>query len=163
MVPNDLRENPPAPAGRATEVLTAFLKLGLLSFGGPVAHVGYFHAEFVNRRRWLDDESFTDLVALCQFLPGPASSQLGFSLGLMRAGYLGGLAAWTGFTLPSAILMVLAARVADIATGPLAVGVIHGLKLRCALWHKRSGQWRVRCVRTGNAPRWRWRPGSSCW
>lgn len=129
MVPGDLRENLPAPAGRAREVLTAFLKLGVLSFGGPVAHIGYFHAEFVDRRRWLDDESFTDLVALCQFLPGPASSQLGFSLGLMRAGYLGGLAAWTGFTLPSAILMVLAARVAKIAIGPSALGVIHGLKL----------------------------------
>src|SRR5665213_3663331 len=88
------------------EVLRAFLKLGLSSFGGPIAHLGYFREEFVVRRRWLDDATYTDLVALCQFLPGPASSQVGFSIGLMRAGYRGGLAAWTGFTLPSAIALV---------------------------------------------------------
>src|SRR5271167_433951 len=84
------------------EVLLAFLKLGLISFGGPVAHIGYFRDEFVTRRGWLDDPTYTDLVALCQFLPGPASSQVGFSIGLKRAGYFGGLAAWAGFTLPSA-------------------------------------------------------------
>ena len=84
-----------------------FFKLGVTSFGGPIAHIGYFREEFVVRRRWLDEQAFVVLVALCQFLPGPASSQVGFSIGLMRAGYAGGLAAWTGFTLPSAIVMVL--------------------------------------------------------
>ena len=78
---------------RAPEVLRAFLRLGLISFGGPVAHIGYFREEFVARRRWLDDAAFSDLVGLCQFLPGPASSQLGFSIGLLRAGFVGGLAA----------------------------------------------------------------------
>src|ERR1700722_17180912 len=99
MINDDRRHSP-------VEVLRVFLKLGLISFGGPVAHLGYFRDEFVTRRRWLDDGTYTDLVALCQFLPGPASSQVGFSIGLMRAGYLGGLAAWTGFTLPSAIALV---------------------------------------------------------
>ena len=84
----------------ALEVLLTFLKLGLTSFGGPIAHIGYFREEIVVRRRWIDDGKYTDLVALCQFLPGPASSQVGFSLGLIRAGYLGALAAWVGFTLP---------------------------------------------------------------
>src|SRR3981189_2216482 len=97
------------------EVLRVFLKLGLTSFGGPVAHIGYFREEFVVRRRWLDDAAFSDLVGLCQFLPGPASSQLGFSIGLMRAGFLGGLAAWTGFTLPSAAALTLLAIGADAA------------------------------------------------
>lgn len=111
------------------EVLLAFLKLGLISFGGPVAHIGYFREEFVARRGWLDDATYTDLVALCQFLPGPASSQVGFSIGLMRAGYLGGLAAWAGFTLPSAITLVLVALGAHSLTGPLGEGLLHGLKL----------------------------------
>ena len=93
--------------GSPREVLNVFLKLGVSSFGGPIAHIGYFHEEFVVRRRWLDEQAFVDLVALCQFLPGPASSQVGFSIGLMRAGYGGALAAWTGFTLPSAIALVL--------------------------------------------------------
>lgn len=88
------------------EVLAVFLKLGLTSFGGPVAHIGYFRREFVERRRWLDDATFTDLVGLCQFLPGPASSQVGFSVGLLRAGWRGGLAAWCGFTLPSVLLLL---------------------------------------------------------
>src|SRR6202051_1821896 len=95
------------PMGSPLEVLLVFLRLGLTSFGGPIAHIGYFREEFVVRRRWLDEHAYADLVGLCQFLPGPASSQVGFSLGLMRAGYLGGLAAWTGFTLPSAIALVL--------------------------------------------------------
>jgi chromate transporter len=111
------------------EVLLAFLKLGLTSFGGPVAHIGYFREEFVVRRRWLDEHAYADLVGLCQFLPGPASSQVGFSIGLMRAGYLGGLAAWTGFTLPSAIALVLFAYGATLLSGPVGVGLIHGLKL----------------------------------
>jgi chromate transporter len=111
------------------EVLTVFLKLGLSSFGGPVAHIGYFREEFVVRRRWLDDAAFSDLVALCQFLPGPASSQVGFSIGLIRAGYLGGLAAWTGFTLPSAIALLLFAYGAATLGGPAGLGLLHGLRL----------------------------------
>jgi chromate transporter len=111
------------------EVLGVFLKLGLSSFGGPVAHIGYFREEFVVRRRWLDDAAFSDLVALCQFLPGPASSQVGFSIGLIRAGYLGGLAAWTGFTLPSAIALLLFAYGANALGGPVGLGLLHGLKL----------------------------------
>src|ERR1700746_150441 len=91
--------------GSAFEVLLVFLKLGLTCFGGPIAHIGYFREEFVARRRWLDERAYADLVALCQFLPGPASSQVGFSIGLVRAGFRGGIAAWTGFTLPSAIAL----------------------------------------------------------
>src|SRR5690606_21543319 len=94
-------------SGNAAVVLSAFFKLGLTSFGGPIAHLGYFRDEFVTRRRWLSEASYADLVALCQFLPGPASSQVGFALGLMRAGPLGALAAWIGFTLPSAVLLIL--------------------------------------------------------
>src|SRR6201993_4177556 len=116
-------------AGTPIEVLLAFGKLGISSFGGPIAHIGYFRQEFVVRRPWLDEQAYTDLVALCQFLPGPASSQVGFSLGLMRAGYLGGLAAWTGFTLPSAILLVAFAYGAASLNGPLGAGLLHGLKL----------------------------------
>jgi chromate transporter len=101
----------------------------LISFGGPIAHIGYFRDEFVTRRRWLDDVTYTDLVALCQFLPGPTSSQVGFSIGLMRGGYLGGLAAWTGFTLPSAIALVLFAYSARALSGPVGAGLLHGLKL----------------------------------
>jgi chromate transporter len=117
------------PTGSPLEVLRVFLKLGLGSFGGPIAHIGYFREELVVRRRWVDDAAYTDLVALCQFLPGPASSQVGFSLGLIRAGYWGGLAAWTGFTLPSAILLTAFALGAGALRGPFGVGVIHGLKL----------------------------------
>jgi chromate transporter len=114
---------------RALEVLLAFSKLGVSGFGGPIAHIGYFREEFVVRRRWLDERAYADLVGLCQFLPGPASSQVGFSLGLMRAGYLGGLAAWTGFTLPSAIALVLFAHGASALRGSLGTGLLHGLKL----------------------------------
>ncbi|WP_432734465.1 chromate transporter [Ralstonia solanacearum] len=119
----------PARAIGAIEVLAAFLKLGLTSFGGPVAHIGYFRREFVERRRWLDDATFTDLVGLCQFLPGPASSQVGFSIGLLRAGWLGGLAAWCGFTLPSVLLLIAFAAAAPVLSGPVGGGLIHGLKL----------------------------------
>jgi len=115
--------------GSPLEVFLAFLRLGLRSFGGPIAHLGYFRAEFVVRRRWLEDAEFSEFVALCQFLPGPASSQVGFSLGLVRAGYVGALAAWTGFTLPSAVLMVLFAYGASALDGPIGVGLLHGLKL----------------------------------
>jgi chromate transporter len=113
----------------ALEVLLTFLKLGLTSFGGPIAHIGYFREEIVVRRRWIDDAKYTDLVALCQFLPGPASSQVGFSLGLIRAGYWGALAAWTGFTLPSAVLLTAFAYGAGALGGPIGLGVLHGLKL----------------------------------
>ena len=115
--------------GSPLEVLLAFLRLGLTSFGGPIAHIGYFREEFVVRRRWLDEQTYADLVGLCQFLPGPASSQVGFSVGLIRAGYRGGLAAWTGFTLPSAIALVLFAYGASGLGGPTGIGLLHGLKL----------------------------------
>ncbi|CAH1213045.1 putative chromate transport protein [Paenibacillus allorhizoplanae] len=110
------------------EVLWVSLKLGLTSFGGPVAHLGYFHDEYVRRKKWLDERSFADLVALCQFLPGPASSQVGIGIGTIRAGLLGGFIAWLGFTLPSVIALVLFALVVkgfDIGN----VGWIHGLKI----------------------------------
>ena len=94
------------PTGHWTEVFTTFLRLGLTSFGGPIAHLGFFREEFVRRRRWLDDQAYADLVALCQFLPGPASSQVGIAIGLSRAGYAGAFAAWAGFTLPSAAALV---------------------------------------------------------
>ncbi len=121
----------PAPAhpGTAAEVFGAFLKLGVTSFGGPIAHLGYFRAELVARRRWIDEAGYADLVALCQFLPGPASSQTGFALGLLRAGPLGGLAAWTAFTLPSALLLVLFAYGAAALDGPAGTGLVHGLKV----------------------------------
>ncbi|MGB6750443.1 MAG: chromate efflux transporter [Xanthobacteraceae bacterium] len=115
--------------GTAAEVLLVFLRLGLTSFGGPIAHLGYFREEFVVRRKWLDEQAYVDLVALCQFLPGPASSQVGFSIGLMRAGYFGALAAWTGFTLPSAIAIVFFAYGAGALIGPVGTGLLHGLKL----------------------------------
>jgi chromate transporter len=115
--------------GSPFEVFRAFLRLGLTCFGGPIAHIGYFREEFVARRRWLDEQAYADLVALCQFLPGPASSQVGFTIGLMRAGYLGGLAAWSGFTLPSAIALVLFAYGAAVVGGPIGIGLFHGLKL----------------------------------
>ena len=111
------------------EVFLVFLRLGLTSFGGPIAHIGYFREEFVVRRRWIDEAGYADLVALCQVLPGPASSQVGFSLGLMRAGYPGGVAAWMGFTLPSAIALVIFAYGLDWLGGPFLVGLLRGLKL----------------------------------
>ncbi|MFH0301092.1 chromate efflux transporter [Bradyrhizobium sp. 31Argb] len=127
---SDSEAKPSRPrTGSPLEVLLVFLKLGLTSFGGPIAHIGYFRSEFVERRKWLDEQSYADLVALCQFLPGPASSQVGFSLGLMRAGYRGALAAWTGFTLPSAIALLLFAYGASALSGPVGTGLVHGLKL----------------------------------
>ncbi len=116
--------------GSAGEIFLVFLKLGLTSFGGPIAHLGYFRAEFVERRRWLSERAYVDLVALAQFLPGPASSQTGFAIGLMRGGRLGGLAAWAGFTLPSAVLMLLFAYGAGGLAGSWwGAGLLHGLKL----------------------------------
>src|SRR4030095_7865835 len=93
--------------GSALEVLGIFLRLGVTSFGGPVAHLGYYRAEFVERRKWLDEHTYADIVALWQFLPGPTSSQVGITFGIMRAGFLGALAAWIGFTMPSAAVMIL--------------------------------------------------------
>ncbi len=116
-------------AGSPLEVLRIFAKLGFSCFGGPIAHIGYFRDEFVVRRKWIDEHAFADLVGLCQFLPGPASSQVGFSIGLMRAGYLGALAAWTGFTLPSAAALIIFAYGASALSGPLGSGLLHGLKL----------------------------------
>jgi chromate transporter len=111
------------------EVFAAFLKLGLRSFGGPIAHLGYFREEFVVRRKWLDEAAFADLIALCQFLPGPASSQVGFSIGLARAGPFGGLAAWAGFTLPSALALLAFAYGSHAIQGWLGLGLLHGLQI----------------------------------
>lgn len=118
-----------AAAGRVGDVFSAFLRLGLTSFGGPIAHLGYFRAEFVERRRWVDERGYGELVALSQFLPGPSSSQVGFALGLLRAGPLGALAAFTAFTLPSAVLLVLFAFGVAWIEGPIAEGALAGLKV----------------------------------
>lgn len=122
-------ENNPADDRSVWSIFLIFLRLGMTSFGGPIAHLGYFREEFVSRRRWLSERSYADLVALCQFLPGPASSQVGMALGLSRSGYAGAFAAWAGFTLPSAIALILFAL--GIATYGDAVpgGVLHGLKV----------------------------------
>jgi chromate transporter len=124
---------PSAAAGGAhgtwPEVLAVFLRLGLTSFGGPIAHLGYFREEFVAKRKWLDDRTYADIVALCQFLPGPASSQVGIAVGLSRAGYAGALAAWTGFTLPSAVAMVVFAYGIDALGSAGGTGWLHGLKV----------------------------------
>jgi chromate transporter len=111
------------------EVLTAFLRLGLTSFGGPVAHLGYFRAEFVARRQWLDEAAYADIVALCQFLPGPASSQVGIALGLLRAGVAGALCAWVGFTLPSALALMLFGYGVERFGGLAQSAALHGLKI----------------------------------
>lgn len=118
-----------APKGSAGEVFRAFLKLGLTSFGGPIAHLGYFRDELVLRRKWIDEAGYADLIALCQFLPGPASSQVGFALGLLRGGPLGAAAAWAAFTLPSAVLLVLFALSASAFDSPIGAGFLHGLKI----------------------------------
>ncbi len=116
--------------GTAGEVFLAFLKLGLTSFGGPVAHLGYFRAELIERRHWASEPVFAEVVSLCQFLPGPSSSQTGVALGLLRAGARGGLAAWVGFTLPSAVLMTAFAEGAvAMPASPIGAALLHGLKL----------------------------------
>jgi chromate transporter len=116
--------------GSPGEVFTAFLKLGCISFGGPIAHLGYFRAEFVERRKWLDEARFSEIVALCQFLPGPASSQTGFTIGLQRAGWRGAVAGWVGFTLPTAVLLVLFGYGAgDVAGTVWGAEILHGLNL----------------------------------
>ena len=129
MTEQEQTTDPAAAPGTPKEVFLAFLKLGLTSFGGPIAHLGYFRDELVTRRKWLSDSAYADLVALCQFLPGPASSQVGFALGMMRAGWLGALAAFTAFTLPSALLLFLFAITATGISGPLGTGAIQGLKI----------------------------------
>lgn len=113
----------------AWRVFLIFLRLGLTSFGGPVAHLGYFREEFVARRGWLTEDAYADLVALCQFLPGPASSQVGLALGLRQAGWGGALAAWLGFTLPSALVMALLGLGLVAGQGLMPAGVLHGLKV----------------------------------
>ncbi|MDP2375776.1 chromate efflux transporter [Reyranella sp.] len=134
----EIAENADEPTRAATpggtpgtwiEVLAIFLRLGLTSFGGPVAHLGYFREEFVAKRKWIDDRTYADIVALCQFLPGPASSQVGIAIGLSRAGYAGAFAAWTGFTLPSAIALVAFAYGVDALGGLGGSGWLHGLKV----------------------------------
>ncbi|MGP8476311.1 chromate efflux transporter [Burkholderia sp. PR2] len=117
------------PSRHAWPVFVAFLRLGLTSFGGPVAHLGYFRDAFVTRRSWLTERAYADLVGLCQFLPGPASSQVGMAIGLSRAGYAGMFAAWLGFTLPSALLMMLFALGVHATGMPVAAGALHGLRI----------------------------------
>jgi len=111
------------------EVLSVALRLGLTSFGGPIAHLGYFRDEYVVRRKWLDEKCYADLVALCQFLPGPASSQVGMAIGIARAGLPGALAAWLGFTLPSALLLIAFAFGVNAMGAVSAAGWLHGLKV----------------------------------
>lgn len=117
----------PRPAGSFWEVLIVFTRLGLTSFGGPIAHLGYFREELVVRRKWLDEQNYADLLALCQFLPGPSSSQMGIALGMTRAGISGGLAAWLGFTLPSAIALTVFASISSGVHGITGAGWLHGL------------------------------------
>ena len=123
-----------SPTGSVIEVLLTFLRLGFTSFGGPVAHIGFFRRELVEKQRWVSDSHFTQLMALCQFLPGPASSQLGFALGLTRAGWAGAISAFIAFTLPSACLMIAFAWMLPNLSGPVSSAAIHGLKLvACAV------------------------------
>jgi len=110
-------------------VLQVALKLGLTSFGGPIAHLGYYERTYVRERQWLSGEQYGGLLSLCQLLPGPTSSQVGFLIGLHRAGWMGALAAWTGFTLPSALLMYAFALFAPTAAGPRMQAVLHGLMM----------------------------------
>ena len=146
---------------RPWTIFLIFLRLGLTSFGGPIAHLGYFRDEFVTRRRWLSEQNYADWVALCQFLPGPASSQVGIALGLSRGGYSGALAAWAGFTLPSAMaLILLASGVATLDAG-ISPGVLQGLKIVAvavvvqAVW----GMARTLCP---DAPRLTLMAGTAC-
>ncbi|HWA20671.1 MAG TPA: chromate efflux transporter [Devosia sp.] len=137
---------------RVAEVFLVFLQLGLTSFGGPVAHLGYFHEAFVVRRHWLSEDEYGDLVALCQFLPGPASSQVGIAIGRMRAGLAGAVAAWVAFTLPSIILLYAFALGANLWSGPYAQGVLHGMKL-AALAVVAQAVWQMSLRLTPDWPR----------
>ena len=125
--PTEVNAQPGKPEGSFLEVLGVFTKLGLTSFGGPVAHLAYFRQEIVARRKWVDEADYADLIALCQFLPGPSSSQMGIALGITRAGLWGGLAAWLGFTLPSAVLLTLFAYTTTSLKGAMQSGLLHGL------------------------------------
>ncbi|OYQ30737.1 chromate transporter [Pseudomonas mandelii] len=125
----DAQGRAPVTTDKPWVIFLIFLRLGLTSFGGPVAHLGYFRDEFVARRRWLSEAAYAELIALCQFLPGPASSQVGMALGLSRAGYSGALAAWAGFTLPSALILSLLAFGITHGGWALPPGLIHGLKI----------------------------------
>ncbi|MDP2603437.1 MAG: chromate transporter, partial [Deltaproteobacteria bacterium] len=115
--------------GSPFEVLWVSTRLGLTSFGGPIAHLGYFHEEYVKRKKWIDEQSYADLVALCQFLPGPASSQVGIAIGIARARLLGGIAAWIGFTLPSALALIAFAFGIGAFASAADSGWLHGLKV----------------------------------
>ena len=126
---SDEQELLPTGHSRYLQPFLVFVRLGLTSFGGPIAHLGYFRQEFVEKRRWLTEQSFVDLVALCQFLPGPTSSQVCYSIGMMRGGLFGAIASWCGFTLPSGLLMILAAYGIHWAGNPQAAPWIHGLKI----------------------------------
>ena len=122
--------NRPLPEpGNPVEVFLIFLRLGLTSFGGPIAHLSYFREEFVNRQKWISEGQFAQLIAICQFLPGPASSQLGFSVGLLRAGWKGALAAFIAFTAPSALLLITFAAFLPYLSGPIGYSAIQGLKI----------------------------------
>ena len=141
--------------GSFLEVLAVFLRLGLTSFGGPVAHLGYFREEIVARRKWLSEAAYADLVALCQFLPGPASSQVGIALGLRRAGLPGGLAAWLGFTTPSAIaLMLFAYGGLPLETWAARDGSMDSRQRRWRWWRWLCGGWRAACVPTSHGRQW---------
>jgi chromate transporter len=131
-VPGDARDvisQSKTSHGSGLEVLLAFLRLGCTSFGGPIAHLGYFRKEFVERRKWCSEETLAELIALAQSLPGPASSQTGFALGILRAGWLGGLAAWIGFTLPSAVLMLAFSYGHSLFKGAAGEQLLHGLEI----------------------------------
>jgi chromate transporter len=120
---------PEPVTGSVREIFTTFLKLGLTSFGGPIAHLGYFRRELVERRRWIGESEYAQLLVLCQFIPGPASSQVGFSMGLLRGGWAGAIAAFVAFTLPSALLLVAFAAALPQLTGTIGSAAIHGLKI----------------------------------
>src|SRR5918998_1495980 len=125
--PGELTEN--RSEGSFLEVLWVSTRLGLTSFGGPIAHLGYFHEEYVKRRKWIDEQSYADLVALCQFLPGPASSQVSIAIGILRARFLGAIAAWIGFTLPSALALIAFGLTTGAFAGASDAGWLHGLKV----------------------------------
>ena len=141
----------PAVRGSASEVLMAFLRLGCISFGGPIAHLGYFRGEFVERRKWCEEETFAEIVAVAQSLPGPASSQVAFALGWLRANWAGGLAAWAGFTAPSALIMLAFALGHQFLTGKLGLGVQHGLQLVAVAVVAQA----ILAMRRSLAPDWR--------
>ncbi len=126
---NEGPTNSQSPPGSALEVFITFLRLGLTSFGGPIAHLGYFHRELIERRKWINESEYAQLLALCQFIPGPASSQLGFVLGLLRGGWVGAIAAFVAFTLPSALLLFAFAALLPQISGTVGNAAIHGLKL----------------------------------